>query len=184
MIVRINIVMDYYKEVNIPSWQTIQLYCQSKWNGEFTTSYSFLGEELAYLGSLLEPEIQQELNHTATIKSAIMFINPPEFVQDMHVDGFEISRRNSSNTALNLPILNCETGPMFWYGGEYFLTKSPHNTIKYLKLNWTSGPTLECQKIIDKPTLVKINIPHHIENQSDKPRLMLSVRFNPDIQLG
>ena len=86
--------MDYFKEVNIPCWTTIQAYCQSKWNGEFTTSYSFLNEELAYLGSLLEPEIQQELGHTAKIKSAIMFINPPRFVQDMHVDGYDIKRIN------------------------------------------------------------------------------------------
>ena len=176
--------MKYYKEVNIPSWEIIQVFCQSKWNGEFTSSYSFLGEELEYLGSLLEPDVQQELGHTAKIKSAIMFINQPGFVQDMHVDGFEISRLNASNSALNLPILNCDNGPMFWYSGEYFLTKSPYKTIKYLKLNWTTEPELVCKKVINKPTLVKIDIPHHIENQSDLPRLMLSVRFTPDIQLG
>jgi hypothetical protein len=176
--------MDYFKEVDIPSWQVIQTYCQAKWNGEFTTSYSFLGEELAYLGRLLEPDVRQELGHSAKIKSAIMFINQPGFVQDMHVDGFDPLRLNASNTALNLPILNCDNGPMMWYDGAYYLTKSPHKTIKYLKLNWTKGPDLVCKKIINKPTLVKIDIPHHIENQSDSPRLMLSVRFTPDIQLG
>jgi hypothetical protein len=176
--------MEFFKEVNIPSWQAIQAYCQSKWDGEFTTSYSFLGDELAYLGSMLEPDIKQELGHTAKIKSAIMFINQSGFVQDMHIDGFDLARINASNTALNLPILNCDKGPMSWYNGEYYLTKSPHNTIKYLKLNWTTGPDLVCKKIINKPTLVKINVPHHIENQSDFPRLMLSVRFTPDIQLG
>jgi hypothetical protein len=176
--------MEFFKEINISNWGTIQLYCQSKWDGKFTTSRSFVGEELAYLGSMLEPDIKQELGHTVKIKSAIMFINQPGFVQDMHVDGFDPARINASNTALNLPILNCDNGPMSWYDGEYYLTKSPHNTIKYLKLNWTSGPNLVCKKIINKPTLVKINVPHHIENQSNMPRLMLSVRFSPDIQLG
>ncbi len=176
--------MEFFKEVNIPSWEAIQTYCRSKWDGKFTTSYSFVGEELSYLGSLLEKDIKDELGHIAKIKSAIMFINQSRFVQDMHVDGFDIARLNASNTALNLPILNCDTGPMMWYDGEYYLTKSPYKTIKYLKLNWTKGPNLVCKKIINKPTLVKIDIPHHIENQSDSPRLMLSVRFSPDIQLG
>ena len=176
--------MNYYKEVNIGSWETIQNFCRSKWDGNFTTSVSFVDQDLLYLGSLLEPDVKRELGVDVKIKSAIMFINTPRFVQDLHVDGFDIKRTNASNTALNLPILNCDTGPMKWYSGEFYLTKSPYKTIKYLKINWTSEPTLAVTKIINKPTLVKINIPHHIENQSDQPRLMLSVRFNPDILIG
>lgn len=176
--------MELYKEINIPSWGTIQEFCQSKWNGKFSSSISFVGEDLAYLGSLLEPEVKVELGKDVKIKSAIMFINQPGFVQDMHIDGFTIKRINASNSALNLPILNCEQSPMKWYDGKYYLTESDHNTIKYLKLNWTEGPELACTKIINRPTLVKINVPHHIENHSSGPRLMLSVRFNPDIQLG
>jgi hypothetical protein len=53
-----------------------------------------------------------------------------------------------------------------------------------LQIDWETEPSLANWKIIDTPTLVKINIPHHIENLSDLPRLMLSVRFTPDIKLG
>jgi hypothetical protein len=101
----------------------------------------------------------------------------------MHIDGFDLNRVNTSNTALNLPILNCEHGPMYWYEGDFFLTKSPVKTIKYLEINWKDEPRLAATKIINKPTFVRINIPHYIENQSSDPRLMLSIRFTKDVLL-
>lgn len=176
--------MKCFEEINIPSWATIQQYCISGWNGKFTTSKSYEGKELLFLGSLLEPDIKLALGLDVKIKSAIMFINPPNFKQEMHIDGFKLQRNNASNTALNLPILNCTTGPMYWYNGVYHLSESPNKTIKYLQINWETEPSLANWKVIDTPTLVKINIPHHIENQSELPRLMLSVRFTPDIDLG
>jgi hypothetical protein len=175
--------MEYFKEIDLPGWAEIQQYCLSKWDGAFTTARVFDGQELAYIGSIVERDIQAVLGIDVKIKTAIMFINDANFVQDLHVDGFDPERINASNTALNLPILNCDTGPMSWYDGEFYLTKSPFKTIKYLKINWKTEPVLGVTKIINKPTLVKIDIPHHIENQSNSPRLMLSIRFTKDILL-
>jgi hypothetical protein len=179
----INIIMEYFKEINLPIWPAVQEFCLSKWDGKFTTAKTFSGEDLAYISNLIEHDIAATLGFDVKVKTAIMFINDANFVQDLHVDGFDIQRTNASNTALNLPILNCETGPMSWYNGDFFLTKSPFKTIKYLKINWREEPKLVATKVIDKPTIVKINIPHHIENQSDSPRLMLSIRFINDIPL-
>lgn len=179
----INIVMEYFKEIDLLSWPAVQEFCRSKWDGKFTTAMVFSGEDLAYIGKLVEHDILAVLGIEVKIKTAIMFINDANFVQDLHVDGFDPERINASNTALNLPILNCETGPMSWYDGDFFLTKSPFKTIKYLKINWQGEPTLAVTKIINKPTFVKINIPHHIENKSTSPRLMLSIRFTQDILL-
>jgi len=176
--------MEFYKEINLPSWPLIQEFCRKKWHGKFTTSQTFTGGDLFFIGSLLSRDIKQELGLDVQIKTAIMFINEPRFLQDLHVDGFSVERINSSNTALNVPILNCDNGPMTWYDGKFNLTESPHNTIKYLKINWEEEPTIAEHKIINKPTIVKIDIPHHIENQSDEPRLMLSVRFKKDIPIG
>jgi hypothetical protein len=178
--------MEYYREIDIKSWQDIQQFCLDKWNNldKSLPSMVFSKDDLEYLGQLIEPAVKDELGVDVSIKSAIMFISAPKFVQDMHVDGFTIERINASNSALNLPILNCNEGPMYWYSGEYYLTKSKMNNLKYLQINWTTEPSLACRKVITKPTLVKINVPHHIENLSDSPRLMLSIRFNPDIQLG
>lgn len=175
--------MEYFKEINLPSWPAIQKFCSSKWNGKFTTAKVFSGEDLAYISNLVEQDIADTLGFDVKVKTAIMFINDANFVQDLHVDGFNVQRTNASNTALNLPILNCETGPMYWYDGDFFLTKSPFKTIKYLKINWRQEPLLVATKIIDRPTVVKIDIPHHIENKSNSPRLMLSIRFINDIPL-
>jgi hypothetical protein len=179
----INIGMEYFKEMDLPSWPMVQKFCRSKWDGAFTTATVFAGDDLAYIGKLVEHDILAVLGIEAKIKTAIMFINDANFVQDLHVDGFDPERINASNTALNLPILNCEHGPMSWYEGDFILTKSPFKTIKYLKINWQTEPKLAVTKIINKPTFVKIDIPHHIENQSDSPRLMLSIRFTKDIIL-
>jgi hypothetical protein len=176
--------MEFFKEINIANWKTVQEYCLSKWDGNITQPIIFKDESLVYLGSLIEPSIKEELNLTVKVKTAIMFINEPHSEQNLHVDGFELERKGASNCALNLPILNCDKGPMFWYSGDYYLTKSTSNSLKYLIINWNTDPQLVCTKIIDKPTLVKIDVPHHVANQSDKPRLMLSVRFSPDMQLG
>lgn len=176
--------MEFFKEVNISNWKAVQEYCLSKWDGKITKPIVFEGEPLEHLGSLLESNIKDELDLTVKIKTAIMFINKPHSKQNLHVDGFELERTKACNSALNLPILNCNKGPMFWYNGEYYLSKSTSNSLKYLTINWTTKPRLVCTKIIDKPTLVKIDIPHRTENQGDSPRLMLSVRFTPDIQLG
>jgi hypothetical protein len=175
--------MEYFKEVDLPSWPIIQQFCISKWDGQFTTAKVFTDEDLRYIGNFIEHDIKDTLGLDVRVKTAIMFINNANFVQDLHVDGFDPARANASNTALNLPILNCDNGPMSWYDGKFFLTKSPFKTIKYLKINWTTKPTLAATKIINKPTFVKINIPHHIENQSSSPRLMLSIRFVNDILL-
>jgi len=175
--------MDYYKEVIIPNWDEVQQYCKSKWDGKFVSAKTFTGTELQYLGTLLEPTIQQQTGITAKIKTAIMFINEPWFKQGMHIDGFTLNRANASDTALNLPILNCDTAPMMWYSGDFYLTSSQGDTIKYLKINWTSEHNVAATKIINRPTIVKINVPHHIENHSDAPRLMLSIRFTPDLRM-
>jgi hypothetical protein len=179
----INIGMEYFKEINLPGWRTIQKFCINRWDGQFTTAKVFAGSELNYIGSIIERDILDVLDVKVKTKTAIMFINDANFVQDLHVDGFDLDRINASNTALNLPILNCESGPMSWYEGDFVLTKSPFKTIKYLKINWQSEPSLAVTKIINKPTFVKIDVPHHIENQSDSPRLMLSIRFTKDIPL-
>lgn len=175
--------MEYFKEVDLPSWAIIQKFCREHWDGTFSTAKVFTDRDLEYIGNIVERDVSSVLGLDVKVKTAIMFINEPHFVQDLHVDGFDPARINASNTALNLPILNCENGPMYWYAGQFFLTRSPFKTIKYLKINWKDTPTLAATKIIDKPTFVKIDVPHHIENLSDSPRLMLSIRFTQDILL-
>ena len=176
--------MVYFKEISIPSWGIIQSFCIEKWNGEFKSAHVFTGDELCYISDLILNDLKTVHSITATVKSAVLFINKPGYVQGMHVDGFRLDRAGASNSALNLPILNCNESPMYWYDGAYQLSKSDTSAIDYLKINWQSTPTLVATQVINVPTVVKIDTPHHVENKSSGPRLMLSIRFETDLPVG
>lgn len=176
--------MEYFKEIDLPSWPMLQQFCLKKWDGSFTASaLVFKDKNLNYIASIIEHDIANQLGVKVKVKTAIMFINAARFVQAVHIDGFDLERVNAANTALNLPILNCDHGPMYWYSGNYHLSETDDMKLKYLKINWHEEPALATVKIINKPTFVKIDIPHNIENRSGSPRLMLSIRFTEDLLL-
>lgn len=175
--------MDYYKSASLPCWKQLQSFCHSRWNGEFTLAKVYSGPEFVHIRNLVTADIKQSYQLDIKVKHAILFINPGNFIQDLHVDGFEIGRVGASNTALNIPILNCDQGYMYWYTGQYTLSKHLTDTLKYLKITWDGEPIIADSALIDKPTFVKIDTPHNIENKSNDPRLMLSIRFENDIPL-
>lgn len=170
--------MEYFKEASISNWSNIQSYCLSLLVQQSQDAIVLTDSALAFI----QESLQIDMPNT-TVKSAIMFINEAHFKQDMHVDGFNPRRINASNTALNIPILNCEGGEMYWYVGKYTLSTTDLNGLGYLQINWQTVPRLAAKKIINSPTIVRINVPHHIINNSDQPRIMLSVRFADDIPL-
>lgn len=117
-------------------------------------------------------------------KGGILFGNDPGAVMGIHIDGYSMDRKNASNFAINIPILNCEQGYMNWYSGAYELTETKTKEgLKHLKINWKEEPVIAERAIIDSPTIVRVNIPHNVENLSDKRRLMLSIRYVPDLAL-
>jgi hypothetical protein len=185
VVLSINIDMKYFKEIDLPSWGLVQKFCLDRWDGTFTFAKIFADDDLSYIRNLVERDILEVLGIKVRVKSAIMFINDANYAQKLHVDGSTVDRINDNNTALNIPILNCDSGYMSWYSGDFFLTIGQSKTkgLDYLKINWSTEPCLAVTKIINKPTIVKIDIPHHAENKSDSPRLMLSVRFAPNIPL-
>ena len=145
-------------------------------------SYILKNEELAWVGSMLCNQIKKITGHDHEIKSAIVFAQSPENIQGLHVDGFNTQRIGASNWALNLPIT--EVGEMLWYGGKFNLAVADSGTsaLKYLKLNWQEEPRVIESLIVDRPTIVRVDIPHQVINQSrERRRLVLSARFTPDI---
>ena len=178
----INITMEYFKEVSLSSWAQIQEYCVDKWDGTFSNAKVFVGQDLIDIATMLRTDLLS-LGNNLKVKTAILFINQGNFKQDMHIDGFTVDRKGASNTALNIPILNCDNGPMYWYDGKYTLTNHSLSGLGYLKIDWSTEPDLVATKIINKPTIVRIGVPHYIENNSNMPRLMLTVRFVTDIPL-
>jgi hypothetical protein len=84
--------------------------------------------------------------------------------------------------ALNIPLYNCDQGEMIWATGQYStrVVMSEHN-IPYLELIWNSDPEVVETAVINSPTIVKIDIPHKVINHKDAVRMMLTIRFDPDI---
>ena len=76
--------MVYFKEISIPSWGIIQSFCIEKWNGEFKSAHVFTGDELCYISDLILNDLKTVHSITATVKSAVLFINKPGYVQGMH----------------------------------------------------------------------------------------------------
>ena len=57
------------------------------------------------------------------------------------------------------------------------------NSNKYLKLEWDGEPKLLASVTIKDPHLVRIDVPHQAINLcKEKPRVMLSIRFTPDLK--
>ena len=138
------------------------------------------------------------------IKNGLIFFSRPNSEQGLHVDGFTKSRTNAADVALNIPIYNCSQGTMHWYGGaEYTLEErevnkdqehkfgsrikmsianSKRGATKYLKLTWNGDPVEIDQTLVDQPCLVRIDVPHQAINTSNDRRIMLSLRFDPDLK--
>lgn len=134
----------------------------------------------------LKSMVQQTLNNhnfgECDVKSAILFTVPAESKVNIHIDGYTAERKNASNYAMNIPIENCEQGVMHWYSGDYILEeKMTSENLKHLKIKWTNEPELAYSKIIDVPCIVKVDIPHNVENLGNKHRSILSIRFKPDL---
>jgi hypothetical protein len=102
--------MEYFKEIELPSWSLVQKFCLDRWDGAFTSAKILVDDDLSYISSLVEPDILKVLGISVRVRAAIMFINDANFVQNMHVDGSTVERLDANNTALNIPILNCDTG--------------------------------------------------------------------------
>lgn len=171
--------MLLYKRIEIPNWKLIQekfSYLASVRTGN-EWIYLLDNNEIAELTKLLPVFPERK------IKSALAFGQGPLAAQEIHVDGYNVTRTRSSDTALNIPIKS--HGQMTWYHGKYELEEavSP-SKVKYLKLNWFDEPVVKNTAVIDSPTVVKIDVPHRVINLVDDLRIVLSIRYSPDIFLG
>ena len=146
-------------------------------------SYTLGHDELKWTGQMLCGPLSRITGQEYRIKSAIIFGQAPGNIQELHVDGFSVTRQGASNWALNLPI--AEVGEMLWYSGQYKLSETSNGQgLKYLEMQWQQEPQV-CQSVmIDKPTVVRIDVPHRVINHSENRRLILSARFYPDIYDG
>ena len=176
--------MLLYQHVDISTWPMIRVRFQHLMPDVVgQKSYTLTPDELDWTGQMLCSPLRRVTGRDYRIKSAIIFAQAPGNVQELHVDGFTASRQGASNWALNLPI--AEVGEMLWYSGEYQLNETSNGQgLKYLGMDWQEEPRV-CESVtVDRPTIVRIDVPHRVINHSENRRLMLSARFYPDIYDG
>jgi len=181
--------------VNTLLYQPVELKCWQRLVAASLTSINWLSVDDTYkvydkphkkFDKDLIADVEQEMSDLCEIKVSIVesliFRSRPNENPPIHVDGKNIHRTTESQVALNVPLLNCENSEMVWYGGEYdlavYATDSNPNVYS-LGIQWFRGPNeIFCQEI-STPALVRVDIPHRVINQQDKPRVMLSMRFSP-----
>jgi hypothetical protein len=175
--------MKYFEKIELDTWDTVRdglIHLKDEMTKYETrpvdaTTKAWLTEQLASAMAGITGK-----QHT--VSSALIFALPAGQSGTLHVDGNDPLRKDHPNSALNIPLYNCDHNQMSWYSGSYeLLAKVGDTGIKYLDMLWLDEPVEVCTTVIDTPTLVRVNVPHNVRNNSDDLRLVISVRFNPDI---
>ena len=89
--------------------------------------------------------------------------------------------------ALNLPILNCEQSYTIWYDAELkedvvkpVVIDGVVTSASYVK--YREETAVEIDRVCsNQPLWVNVQTPHSAINYSDKPRIILSLRFSPEL---
>jgi hypothetical protein len=177
--------MKYSQSIQISRWQEIS----EKYNHyvsmvDKVKALHLPKEEFSFLESIVLDDLETQLNSKHRIQRAMLFFMYGNSNRGIHVDGDQLDRSKIPMWGLNIPILNCDNSEMKWYDGKYELEViSTPTGLDYLGLTWLDGPR-EIESIkIDKPTLIYANIPHTVVNYSDAPRVLLSLRFDPDLYI-
>lgn len=177
----------YYKRVELSSWQNIQERYKNY------IPHQVDGQELLIFKDDAETEwLEQNIGLNKKVKLAVLGALGPFNVLREHIDGHYPAPANQSNWSLNIPISNCDKSQMFWFDGEYEIVINEEDTTiqdpklvadnaQYLRPKWTGEKILKDSTYIDLPTAVRITVPHQVINHSNNTRVMLAIRFTPDI---
>ena len=101
---------------------------------------------------------------------------------NIHIDG---TLENPRVHALNIPVINYENALMRWYDysdksnwkNDYVEPREELNNAKGgVPINPTKCVVVD-KTIIDRPTFLRTDTPHSIDNPNDGVRVILSVRF-------
>ena len=181
---------NYYQPLNMSDsdWDFIKNYVMVNYvlNQKTLVASYYINSapERQMLKSMVQSTLVKHNFGDCDVKSAILFMVPPESRVNIHIDGYTAERKDASNYAMNIPIENCDQGVMHWYRGDYILEeKMTLEKLKHLKIKWSSDPELVFSKTIDAPCIVKVDTPHNVENLGNKHRLILSIRFTPDLAI-
>ena len=100
--------------------------------------------------------------------------------ENIHVDHTDYNQRCYG---LNLPLINCEDTYTVWYNAT--LENESPTDIKSLQNARNIKTDLPYNEIgrleVSNSAWINVSIPHVAENKKDKPRALISARFNPEV---
>jgi hypothetical protein len=106
------------------------------------------------------------------------FVTPPHDGLYIHVDG---NSERSRILSLNLPLLNCEHSEMIWWDNVEIVDLRSHESYGNNIAKMDSENKIKIGSLaLTSPHLVKVDIPHSVENHQDKLRAIFSMRFKPE----
>ena len=85
----------------------------------------------------------------------------------------------TNSARINVPVLNCKDSVLeFWSGVEWYSVINAQGTSVNIGKDGTGK--LECNVVIDRPTVISVNAPHRVvmKNDSKIPRITLSLDFD------
>lgn len=175
--------MEYYRHANIVNWNLIKKKLIDKLKiVTYQKQIMLSNEEKQWLSAHILPDITALTNKQHKITHAILFIQQPKSENSIHVDGITADRAHHPDKALNIPITE-SNAEMSWYEGVYSLNIKDSQGLAYLDIDWIHGPNLVKTVTVDQPMIVNINKPHKVVNFSNHTRMILSIRFSPDISI-
>jgi hypothetical protein len=179
----------YHETLNISCWDAIKSKFQhyidiaiEEPNPNITLVIT--SEEQQWLDTNLAPEVSSILGIEIHVILGLVTLIPSMNEAVIHIDGNVIPRVPSDpNWALNIPLYNYLELEETWYGGDYniFINQSREG-LKWIDMNFNGERELRASKLINEPTLIRIDSPHRISNHSEKNSAILSVRFTPDLK--
>jgi len=171
----------YYQKVKLNCFEQIKSFGLGSVDTN-STEYKILNIKFDnILRKVIEDEVSELYNEKKTFSECLLFLTPAGVKQEIHLDGNSLESLGKFRTALNIPLMNCDTSPMIWYRGEFKSDMVEYQGTKNIKIDWIKGPFELARTYIDSPTLVRVDVPHHVYNPTTKSRIILSVRFKPKL---
>lgn len=175
--------MEYHHLINISNWESIKEKIKSNIKIVPHQRQVILSSNVKeWLSGQILTDITALTNKEHKITNAIVFVQEPKSECTIHVDGMDPTRKGAPNWALNIPITESDA-EMSWYEGVYSLNIKDSQGLAYLDIDWIHGPNITKTIKVDKPVIVNIDTPHKVVNFSNHVRIILSIRFSPDISI-
>lgn len=171
--------MDLCKKVFIPNLAQIQsallpmalARLRKNQNDAFVVDRTLLETSVPWLFNFFK-------QHALIYDTSRIFQTAPNNSLAIHVDG---TNEWPKLLALNIPIIGCKNTSMDWWTNVH-PTESTHTNEYGKNIQLFDGVNNQVitQLELTEPCMVRIDIPHSVNNPTEQRRIILTVRFMPE----